>query len=215
VRLKQWLNYRLETEDQDGFRIPDIEIAIYKKRNYIHFRDETLSCKVRKEEQTKAYKTAGKGNFSRDLRCFVRGILIGHQPLLRFIHEEWIIMQDEDYKRLAGLPLDTDLMEFMRNNKQESFALSQIVSDLTREEVKARLNLDETVATTLNGYEKEFFWLHCFSTGISPVILLRIGTRLIGNGVTMPLIGQLAIEDFNVRVTYTGLTKIAEECGHE
>ena len=48
------------------------------------------------------------------------------------------------------------------------------VKSLTENEVREALNLREVVSCRLIGYEKELFYLKCYTFGILPVFMLRV-----------------------------------------
>ena len=49
-----------------------------------------------------------------------------------------------------------------------------IIMNLPEEEKRAALHLENVVTCNLLGYEKEFFYLKCYSRFILPVFMLRI-----------------------------------------
>ncbi len=49
-----------------------------------------------------------------------------------------------------------------------------LVRSLTENEVKEALNLHKVVSCRLLGYEKELFYLKCYTFGILPVFMLRV-----------------------------------------
>jgi len=48
------------------------------------------------------------------------------------------------------------------------------IGSLSEKELKGALNLENVVSCRLLGYEKELFYLKCFSWGILPVFMLRV-----------------------------------------
>lgn len=180
MRLKEWISLF------DSDELEDIDIANFKKRNYMHFRDETLSAKVREDEKRKALENTN--NLSRDLRNFVR-CLLGDTPemLDEQIRNEHRQMNKEDFKNIANgiakgeITFTEETLEKMP--KDDKCKLAIIVSWLSNSEVRHYLCLDFVVSTALIGYEKEIFVLNCIKGLTYSVIYLRIGVRLIGKGV--------------------------------
>lgn len=178
--LREWI---LELEDA-GEEVSYIDIANFKKRNYAHFRMETLSCKVREEEKYEAnYRHF---NLSKPLADYIRGWLLYDETIKKLCREEFPRMNEEDYSMLTGL--SKEILDKLPPRKQ--FLYSQMVHYMDRSEVKTALALTKVVSTRLRGYEKEIFWLRCLAVGILPVVVLRLGVRVLGKYYQNPFPSQ-------------------------
>lgn len=182
MREKKWIEMRgIENVDE-------IDVANFRKRNYMHFRDETLSAKVRKEEKQKALDQ--NGSLSEPLRYFVRELLSSdNEYTIKLMMDEFEVMHREDFLTLADIVkgqvgVNENITEETLSTmpKQDSFLLSQAIKWLDRREVRQFLGLEAVVSTKLTGYEKEIFVLKCYANYTQPGIIIRVGVRLLGQG---------------------------------
>ena len=80
-------------------------------------------------------------------------------------------MNEEDRKQfrsyIASRNPNTSKKELDKN-------IGLLIMSLTENEVREALNLHEVVSCRLLGYEKELFYLKCYTFGILPVFMLRV-----------------------------------------
>ena len=186
MKLWKWIFQ----EELNGKEITYIDIANFRRRNYVHFRDEVASCKVRLEEKQQAQSK--QVTLSRPLANYVRGLLLEEHQIITWFSDEYSQMYQEDYTHLVGLK-DQETLEALPPKK--SFLLSQIVLYMTRQEVIEKLDLHEVVSTKLRGYEKELFWFRCLGNYIQPVVVLRVGVRLLGKDIKIPSMEPIELYD--------------------
>lgn len=170
--MREWINFLQEEQ----IEFDEIDVANFKKRNYAHLRDESISCRVRIEEFEKAKEKSR--TLANPLRNFIRHHLMDNKEMLKEFVKEAGKMRDEDYLKLIGLTKK----EYEELDNRKQFLFSQIVSYMSSVEARALLDLDKVIATKLAGYEKEIFVLRCLARGTLAVISLRIAIRMIGNG---------------------------------
>lgn len=218
MREKDWIDFMKEEQsDTDHDPLSQYDIANFRKRNYLSYRDETISAKVRPEEkeQVKSFS-----EFSEPLRNMIRLLLKDDQPTLTALAKERVIMVAEDRNFILGgailahldeLPLDFECQELYQSGKMgelmnklpppASFAIAEAVSGLGRNDVMTLLNLTEVVTTRLNGYEKEIFWLRCTKNNLPPVIILRVGVRVLASGFQFPHQEAIKLKDIDIKIS--------------
>jgi len=189
MKLRDWLG-KMEMELRPGDELTFVDITNFKRRNYLHFRDEAASCRVRPKEKQNALKQ--QKTLSKPLRHYIRGLLNEDSQVIGLFVAEYPQMIREDYLFLIGIK-DQETLEALP--PQHSFHLSQIVHYMSRAEVIRRLGLSKVVATKLIGYEKEIFWLQCLGSYIQPVVVLRVGVRILGNGAKIPKFEPIELHD--------------------
>ncbi len=139
-----------------------------KKRNYWHSRSESISCRVRNKD-SKINAT----HFATNIRAY----LLNEDE--RFNAElnksiEQIIKDDRHQLRMyAYSKFPNESIEILDKN------IGLIIGSLTDEEIRDALDLKEVVSCRLLGYEKELFYLKCYSFPILPAFMLRCLYHLI------------------------------------
>ena len=133
-----------------------------RKRHFWHSKSESISCRVRnKNPRINAI------SFAMNIRAY----LINEDE--RFNTElsktiDQIIKNDRHQLRIYAY---SKFPDHSRETLDKNIGL--IIGSLTDEEIREALNLKEIVSCRLLGYEKELFYLKCYSLWILPVFMLR------------------------------------------
>ncbi|MHA1488554.1 MAG: hypothetical protein ACTSRI_02730 [Promethearchaeota archaeon] len=133
-----------------------------KNRHFWHSRSTTISCKIRE-----------KNNFNKaqDFSLNIRAYLMNDERyFLKIINAVANYINEKDAQELRNYVYSRypEIAEEELNKK-----MGLIIAGLQKEELKGALNLNVTVSCRLLGYEKELFYLKCYSKGFLPVFMLR------------------------------------------
>lgn len=172
MKFQDWLNLWWDPEVD----VDSKDVNNFRKRNYLHYRDETISCRVLEKEKKDAVSNCGK--VSPQLANFVRLMLQDDENVVELYRSEFRVMFDEDYDRMVGMEAHLDKKEREKLTPHQSFLVSQLIRYMDRKEI--RDSLPEVVSTKINGYEKEIFILRCAKCFSAPAVTLRVGVRLLG-----------------------------------
>lgn len=147
----------------NGIEDPESEYFLINsiRREFFHKNSTTISCRTR-----------GKKNHAEQFRANIRLFILDDKAfkMAYNITSSAIKTEDESLLRTAALHYfdkrkDEDL-------KPEIFY--NWIGTLSKAEIKGILQLDDIASTRLLGYEKEFFYLKCYITGVKPWEALRI-----------------------------------------
>ncbi len=134
-----------------------------RKRHFWHSRSTTISCRVRNKNEF---------NKASEMALNIRAFLLNEEKYFnRIISAVMRYLNEEDRKQfrryIYSRNPDASKKEMDKN-------IGLLVMSLTENEVREALNLHEVVSCRLIGYEKELFYLKCYSIGILPVFMLRV-----------------------------------------
>ncbi len=156
-RILEVVNNVVDKDDSEYYKINK------RKRHFWHSRSTTISCRVR-----------NKNNFNNapDMALNIRAFLLNEEKyfekvivaVMRYLHEE-DMKQIRQY--IYSCYPDKSKEELDKN-------IGLLVRDLTENEIREALNLHEVISCRLLGYEKELFYLKCYTFGILPVFMLRV-----------------------------------------
>lgn len=133
-----------------------------KKRNFWHSRSESISCRVRNKD-SKINAT----QFATNIRAYLLNEDERFNGELNKSIEERI-KSDQHQLRMYVYSLFPNESREILDKK-----IGLIIGSLSDEEIREALNLKEVVSCRLLGYEKELFYLKCYSFGILPAFMLR------------------------------------------
>ena len=156
VNYLKIVNNLVDKETSEYYRINK------KKRNFWHSRSESISCRVRNKD-SKINAT----QFATNIRAY----LLNEDE--RFNGE----LNKSIEKRIKSDQHQLRMYAYSRfpNQSREILAkkIGLIIGALSDEEIRDALNLKKVVSCRLLGYEKELFYLKCYSFGILPAFMLR------------------------------------------
>jgi len=156
---------------QDINNIVDKEKSEYyfinkRKRLFWHSNSVTVSCRVR-----------NKNSFNKapEMALNVRAFLLGEEKYFRKIwHAVRNVIIEADQQQLRHYVYNRFEADTKEKKEKLDEKMGLIIKSFDEEEIRAALNLDHVVTCRLLGYEKEFFYLKCYSWGILPVFMLRV-----------------------------------------
>lgn len=142
---------------EEDFRDHMIEVYNKRHRNYWHYREQTISCRVRNKRENR-------------FKVFKENIVhyLYNKNLVE-LDRMWTVLSHEDYDVLQRALGFTSV----RKNKRETFALAMLVRDISKSDLMGHLQLNEVVSTRVLGYYKEIFFLKCYLNYRHPQIVLR------------------------------------------
>ncbi|KKK45911.1 hypothetical protein LCGC14_1079570 [marine sediment metagenome] len=156
-RILEFVNNIVDKDDSEYYFINK------RKRHFWHSRSTTISCRVR-----------NKNSFNKapDMALNIRAFLLNEEKyfekvisaVIKYLHEE-DMKQFRNY--IASRNSNTSKKDLDKN-------IGLLVMSLTENEMREALNLHEVISCRLLGYEKELFYLKCYTFGILPVFLLRV-----------------------------------------
>ena len=155
--ILKFVNNIIDKEDSEYYLINK------RKRHFWHSRSETISCKVR-----------NKNNFNKapDIALNVRAFLLNEEKFFnKMISVVMSNLYDGDMEQIR------DYIYLCNPNKAKEEIDKNIglyVMSLDENEIRAALNLNKVISCRLLGYEKELFYLKCYTVRILPVFMLRV-----------------------------------------
>ena len=189
MQKRAWIEYMKQKTLREELTI--IEIHNYKNRNYMHFRDESISTKVNEQEKIDILRIES-GTIASNLRNYIRLLLLEDLQTMKYYAEESLILYKEDFCKLAGVKT----WEGWENiPSQERNLKTQEIKALEPKDVMGILELEFSVATKLTGYEKEIFILRCQAVIQLAAHVLRIGVRLLGRGILFDYQPQIELQE--------------------
>lgn len=156
-RILEFVNNIVDKENAEYY------IINKRKRHFWHSRSITISCRVRNKNDF---------NIAPDMAINIRAFLLNEEKYFeKVISAVMRYLNEEDMKQFrscfASQNPNTSKKELDKN-------IGLFVMSLTENEVREILNLHEVVSCRLLGYEKELFYLKCYTFGILPVFMLRV-----------------------------------------
>ncbi len=134
-----------------------------RKRNFWHSQSTTISCRVRNKNSF---------NNAPEMAANIRAFLLDEEKyFLNVVSAVMKYIHNEDGKQFKNF-IYAKHPNVSKEELDEKMGL--LVLDLDDNEKKEVLGLQEVVSCRLLGYEKELFYLKCFSFGILPVFMLRV-----------------------------------------
>ncbi len=156
-RILEVVNNIVDKDDSEYYFINK------RKRHFWHSRSTTISCRVRNKNDF---------NIAPDMALNIRAFLLNEEKYFeKVIAAVMRYLNEEDKKQfrsyIASRNPNISKKELDKN-------IGLLVRDLTENEVREALYLHEVISCRLLGYEKELFYLKCYTFGILPVFLLRV-----------------------------------------
>lgn len=162
-KIVQDINNIVDKEKSEYYRINK------RKRLFWHSKSVTISCRVR-----------NKNNFNKapEMALNIRAFLLGEEKYFDKIRRAVTRrINEEDRQKLRQYVYDRfidDLHDEEKQKEKLDKKMGLIIMSLDESEIRAALNLEYVVSCRLLGYEKELFYLKCYSWGILPVFMLRV-----------------------------------------
>lgn len=156
-RILEFVDNIVDKENSEYYKINK------RKRHFWHSKSTTISCRVRNKNDF---------NNAPDMALNIRTFLLNEEKFFnRIVHAVMRYLNNEDMKQFR----EYIYSRYPNKSKKElDKNIGLLIRDLPEEEVKNILNLHEVVSCRLLGYEKELFYLKCYSIGILPVFMLRV-----------------------------------------
>lgn len=148
--------------------IVDKEVSEYyfinkRKRQFWHSKSTTISCRVREKNDF---------NKAKEMALNIRAFLLNEEKFfLKKIVAVMRYINQKDAKEIRKF-VYSRFSNISKNELKEKMGL--IVGSLSEEEIKCALNLEHVVSCRLLGYEKELFFLKCYTWRILPAYVLRV-----------------------------------------
>jgi len=156
VNYLKSVNNIVDNEKSEYYRI-------YKrKRHFWHSRSESFSCRVRNKNPI-----INATSFAMNIRAYLLNEDERFNTELNKTMEK-IIKSDEHQLRMYAYS------KFPKQSREIiDKKMGIIIGSLMDEEIREALDLKEVVSCRLLGYEKELFYLKCYSSSILPAFMLR------------------------------------------
>lgn len=159
-KIVQDINNLVDKEKSDYYWINK------RKRLFWHSKSVTISCRVRNKNNY---------NKSPEMALNIRAFLLGEE---KYFTKKFITvmrrLNEEDQQQLRNYVYSRYNAYTEERKTELDKKMGLIIGSLEKDELKGALNLDKIVSSRLLGYEKEFFYLKCYSWGILPVFMLRV-----------------------------------------
>lgn len=133
-----------------------------RKRHFWHSRSESISCRVR-DKNPKCNATS----FAMNIRAF----LINEDKSFNIELNKTMDKIKKNDEHQIRMYVYSKFPEHSRETLSKKMGL--IIGSLTDEEIREALNMKEVVSCRLLGYEKELFFLKCYTNFGLPVFMLR------------------------------------------
>jgi len=134
-------------------------------RNFWHSRSVTISCRVREKN------AFNKGlEISKNIRAFLLG---EDTKFLETFNKIANSIRKRDLKIVENYCIFRGIDNGMSKEKAKK-NVGLIARSLEDGELRKALNLEYVISCRLLGYEKEFFYLKCYSRGEQPVFVMRV-----------------------------------------
>ena len=156
VNYLKTVNNLVDKEKSEYYRINKT------KRHFWHSRSESISCRVR-DKNPRINATGYAMN--------IRACLINEDDKFNIELNKTMLKIDSLDKHQLRMYVYAKFPDQSREKIDEKIGL--IIGSLTREEIREALNLKEVVSCRLLGYEKELFYLKCYSVLGLPAYILR------------------------------------------
>ena len=134
-------------------------------RHFWHARSVTISCRVRDKN---SFNTAPE--IAQNIRAYLLG---EDDQFLKEVSETADRVQTSDMKQLEQFAISFARKQGM-DEQEAKKNIGLIIMGIPKEELKGALALENVVSCRLLGYEKEFFYLKCYSVGMLPVYIMRV-----------------------------------------
>ena len=156
-RILEFVNNIVDKENAEYY------IINKRKRHFWHSRSITISCRVRNKNDF---------NIAPDMALNIRAFLLNEEKYFeKVISAVMRYLNEEDMKQFRSCFASRNPNA---SKKELDKNIGLFVMSLTENEVREILNLHEVVSCRLLGYEKELFYLKCYTFGILPVFMLRV-----------------------------------------
>ncbi len=156
VNYLKKVNNIVDNEKSEYYRINK------RKRHFWHSRSESISCRVR-NKNPKINATS----FAMNIRAY----LINEDERFNTELDKMILQINNLDRHQLRMYAYSKFLDQSREMLDKNIGL--IIGSLTDEEIREALNLIEVVSCRLLGYEKELFYLKCYSIMILPAFMLR------------------------------------------
>jgi len=134
-----------------------------RNRHFWHSRSTPISCRVR-----------NKNDFNKapGMALNIRAFLLNEEKYFEKVTNAVMgYLHREDMKQIQSY---IEAIFPDKSKKEIDKNIGLMVMSLSEEERRGALGLDQVVSCRLLGYEKELFYLKCYSIGILPVFMLRV-----------------------------------------
>lgn len=134
-----------------------------RKRHFWHSRSTTISCRVRNKNDF---------NNAPGMALNIRAFLLKEEKYFeKVIAAVMGYLHREDMKQIR-MYIEAKFPE--KSKKEIDKDIGLMVMSLSENEIREALGLHEVVSCRLLGYEKELFYLKCYTIKILPVFMLRV-----------------------------------------
>jgi len=156
-RILDFVNNIVDKEESEYYLLNK------RNRHFWHSRSTPISCRVRNKNEF---------NKAPDMALNVRAFLLKEEKYFEKVTIAVMgYLHKEDMKQIRsyiGAKFPNASKGYIDKN------IGLMVMSLSEEEKRGALELNEVVSCRLLGYEKELFYLKCYTIGILPVFMLRV-----------------------------------------
>ena len=137
-----------------------------KKRNFWHSKSQSISCRVREKNNF---------NIAPGIAKNIRAFLLNEDDKFKsYFYETMKEINRKDQEEIQKYVIS--LVQFKHPSLSKEEILKNIglyIGSLDEYAIKDALKLDEVVSCRLLGYEKELFYLKCYTYSFLPVFVMR------------------------------------------
>ena len=160
IKFNKYINNIVDKEKSEYYFINK------RKRNFWHSKSQSITCRVREKNDF---------NHGPGIAKNIRAFLLNEDKLFK---KEFNKVIDEinkkDQEEIQKYVISIVQFKHPSLSKEEIIKnIGLYVKYLDQEEIKAALNLNEMASCRLIGYEKELFYLKCYTYSFLPVFVMR------------------------------------------
>ncbi len=154
--------------------LQDVDNIVDHIKSEYYFVNKTRRLFWHSKSVTISTRDREKNDFNKapDISLNIRAFLLNNEKY--FLKQIGVVSkkiraQDEEHLRLYVYGRYPDHSREVLDSK-----MGLIIRGLSQEEIREAMNLDEVISCRLLGYEKELFYLKCYSWRLLPVFVMRI-----------------------------------------